>query len=293
MSAPSTQPELNQPLAPPPPEPKNGLGLTALILGLIGLLFSLVPLTGFIAVGLGITGLALGLAGYGRIRHDRATNKKTTIVGLIASTVAVAVGIWGITIVFGVVDQLDKDLSSIDTSDTLATSDEPAADDADAPTTGKTDQPAAKPGSRAKPIPSGSTAHVGPWDVKVHTTDLNATAAVLATNQFNEKPVSGRRFVMATVTTTYTGTKSGTPWTDLSFNFAGAKGNTYGTGDQDYCGVIPDDLSDTGELFTDAKVKANVCVAVPADQISGGAWMVEEALSIGDNSRVFLATNRK
>lgn len=283
------------------PEPKNGLGLTALILGLVGLLFGTVPLTGFIAVGLGITGLALGLAGLGRIRHRRATNKKTTITGVIASAAAVAVGIWGITIVFGAFDQLDKDLSSLgtsDTSDTSATSDEPTTDEADAApvdkaatTAGKAAASSPKVGSRDKPVPAGTAAHVGTWDVTVHSTNVDAARAVLATNQFNEKPAAGRQFVMATVTTTYTGAKSGTPWADLSFHFAGAKGNTFGTGDNDNCGVIPNDLSDAGELFSNAKAKANVCVSVPGDQISGGTWMVEESFALSDDSRVFMTAN--
>ena len=38
---------------------KNGLGLASLILGIIGLLFCLMPITGFIGFILGITGLLL------------------------------------------------------------------------------------------------------------------------------------------------------------------------------------------------------------------------------------------
>lgn len=125
-----------QPPAPPPgwtpqptapfsaqqaPPPKNGFGVVALILGLIGLLFSIMPITGFVAVILGITGLILGLVGVGRIRSRRATNLKTTIVGVTASVAAVAVGIWGVTIFFGAVDQLGKDLSSLDQPSTVVT----------------------------------------------------------------------------------------------------------------------------------------------------------------------------
>ena len=94
-------------------EPRNGFGMTALIVGLIGILFGLVPLTGFIAVGLGIVGLVLGFAALGRLRRRMATNRKTTWVGLVSSTAAVALGIWGMTIVFGAVDQLERDLGEI------------------------------------------------------------------------------------------------------------------------------------------------------------------------------------
>ncbi len=94
-------------------EPKNGFGLTTLIVGLIGILFGLVPITGFVAVGLGIVGLVLGFAALGRLRRRVATNRKTTWIGIVASAVAVALGIWGITIVFSAVDQLDRDLGEI------------------------------------------------------------------------------------------------------------------------------------------------------------------------------------
>lgn len=95
-------------------EPRNALGLTALILGLVGLLFGLIPLVGFIAVILGIIGVALGLAGLGRVKRKRATNLKTTWAGVIASVASLVLGIWGMTIVFGAVEQLDKDMSKLD-----------------------------------------------------------------------------------------------------------------------------------------------------------------------------------
>ena len=103
----------------PPPqyrqvEPRNALGITALILGLIGVLFGLVPFTGFIAVALGITGIILALSNRGRLRRGTATNKKTTWAGLIASVVALALGIWGIAIVFDAFEDLDEDLQEIE-----------------------------------------------------------------------------------------------------------------------------------------------------------------------------------
>lgn len=95
-------------------EPRNGLGLAALILGLIGVLFGLVPLTGFIAVGLGLTGLILGFAGIGRLRRGTASNRKTTGFGMAASVAAIALGIWGMTIFFGAVEELDRDLEELE-----------------------------------------------------------------------------------------------------------------------------------------------------------------------------------
>ena len=103
------------PVAPVNPE-KNGLGLAAVILGPIGLLFAIIPLTGFIAVALGITGLILGLAGYSRVRKNKATNGKTAITGVILSLLALIIGVIGIVIVFQATEDLTNDLDCIGNS---------------------------------------------------------------------------------------------------------------------------------------------------------------------------------
>ncbi|NIL74918.1 DUF4190 domain-containing protein [Rhodococcus sp. B10] len=99
---------------------KNGFGLASLILAIVGLVFGIIPLTGFICLILGIIGLALGFAGLSRVRKNRATNKKTAISGIVVSVLAIALGIWGITIVFGAVDDLDSGLDCISNADTAA-----------------------------------------------------------------------------------------------------------------------------------------------------------------------------
>ncbi|MFX1782891.1 CagY family CD-EC repeat-containing protein [Prescottella equi] len=79
----------------------------------MGLLFCLVPLTGFIGLILGVIGLALGLAGLSRVRKAQASNKGVTISGIVLSALAVVGGIAGIVIVFTAVDQLGDDLNQI------------------------------------------------------------------------------------------------------------------------------------------------------------------------------------
>lgn len=95
------------------PEPKNGMGIAALILGLVGLLFCLIPFTGFIGVICGFVGIVLGFVGWGRVRRHRATNKVTTLIGIVLSALAIAGGIWGIVIVFNATDDLVTDLEDI------------------------------------------------------------------------------------------------------------------------------------------------------------------------------------
>ena|GEM_PF-3572561 len=88
----------------PVPQPRNGLGIAALVLGLVGLLFGLIPLTGFVAIVLGVIGLVLGLVGLGRVRKHIATNRVLSWFGVGTSLAAVVLGIVGLVILSNAVD---------------------------------------------------------------------------------------------------------------------------------------------------------------------------------------------
>jgi hypothetical protein len=94
-----------------PVAPRNGFGITALVLALIGLVFGLVPLTGFLALILGMLAVLFGSLGWARARRGGATNRKMTVIGAALGIGAVALGIWGMTIVFGTFDKIGKGLS--------------------------------------------------------------------------------------------------------------------------------------------------------------------------------------
>jgi hypothetical protein len=81
-------------------ESRNGPGLAAAIVGPIGILFGLVPLTGFVAVICGLVAVPLALVGRSRFKKRLATNGRTAAAGLVAGVVALALGVWGIVIVF-------------------------------------------------------------------------------------------------------------------------------------------------------------------------------------------------
>ena len=70
-------------------EPRNGYGLTSVILGAVGAGLGLIPLLWFLAGPAGIAGLALALANRGRLKRQTATNKKTTIWGAVLSLAAI------------------------------------------------------------------------------------------------------------------------------------------------------------------------------------------------------------
>lgn len=91
-------------------EPKNGFGIAALCLAIPGLVFGLIPLTGFIALICGALAVIFGLLGHGRARRKVATNKGMAITSTILGVGAIGLGILGMSIVFNTVDELDKEL---------------------------------------------------------------------------------------------------------------------------------------------------------------------------------------
>jgi len=97
---------------PPPPStdqpepvyqqsPRNGLGIAALILGIVGVLSVVLPFGFWVAAILGIIGLILGLIGYGRFQRSEATNGTMALWGIITSAVAVLVSIVAAVILVG------------------------------------------------------------------------------------------------------------------------------------------------------------------------------------------------
>jgi hypothetical protein len=66
----------------PTPVYRNGFGLAGIILGIVGLLFALVPLTFWVAGLIGGTGLILALVGRARAKRGEASNAKTAWAGI-------------------------------------------------------------------------------------------------------------------------------------------------------------------------------------------------------------------
>ncbi|NLG65987.1 MAG: DUF4352 domain-containing protein [Actinobacteria bacterium] len=153
-----------------------------------------------------------------------------------------------------------------------------------APTTATTTKPALD-GSRENPIPVGTSAKVGDWEVTVTDVSFDAWAALQEANQFNDPPADGSQYVMVTLEATYNGDESGTFWVDASMAFLGAGGNTF-----DSASVVePNPIFDAGEAFAGATVSGDQVYEVPSDQISGGRLIIEPTFSFDKEDRVFFA----
>ncbi|MFG2329376.1 DUF4352 domain-containing protein [Streptomyces sp. NPDC048604] len=100
------------PQTPAPRALRNGLGTTALILGIIGALSGVIPLMFWLAGLLGLIALILGLSGRGRVKRGEANNKGVATTGAVLGLVAMILSVVGAYITFAAVsdavDELDK-----------------------------------------------------------------------------------------------------------------------------------------------------------------------------------------
>ena len=72
------------------PAPKNGLGIAALVVGIVGLLGSVSVVGGVV---LGIAAVIMGLVARGRAKRGEATNGGVSLAGVIIGVVAIIAGL--------------------------------------------------------------------------------------------------------------------------------------------------------------------------------------------------------
>jgi len=74
----------------PPMAPKNGFGVTSLVLAVVGLLS---VATVFAPIALGISAVVVGFVGHGRAKRGTANNGGVAIAGIVLGGLAVVVGL--------------------------------------------------------------------------------------------------------------------------------------------------------------------------------------------------------
>ncbi|MEU3775642.1 DUF4190 domain-containing protein [Streptomyces sp. NPDC032472] len=85
-------------------QPRNGFGVTALVLGIIAVVGCF---TSFLAVALGIAAVVFGVLGRGKARRGEATNGGMALAGIILGAVGIVLG--AALLVIGVIGILDRD----------------------------------------------------------------------------------------------------------------------------------------------------------------------------------------
>jgi len=102
------------PLAVVVPAPGNGQAVAALVCGIVGAVFGLVPWTFWLAWILGVIAIVFGAIGRRRADRDPAAGKRSTATaGLILGIVAIALGVVGLIILVNVIDHATTTINDI------------------------------------------------------------------------------------------------------------------------------------------------------------------------------------
>ncbi len=96
-----------QPYPYAPPRPGNGFAVAAMVLGIVGAAFGLIPLLALIALACGVLGLIFGFIGIGRAKTV-GSGKGMAVAGLVLGIVAVVLSIVGFVIVDQAVTELER-----------------------------------------------------------------------------------------------------------------------------------------------------------------------------------------
>lgn len=70
---------------------RNGLGIAALVLGIVALAFSFIPIVNYGSVVMGVVGFVLAIVGLVRVKRGGANNPVVTVIGGLLSVIAVVV----------------------------------------------------------------------------------------------------------------------------------------------------------------------------------------------------------
>lgn len=244
--------------------PSKGLAITALILGVVALLGVAIPILNVFSAILALVGLILGV-----IALTRATSKGLPLSGTIVSAVALLLSLVFIVVYItsfaNVVNDVRNDTSVIEeeTTEQEAQPEEPSAPEL---------------GTRENPAPLGTVIEVtefgqAVYELTLGPSTLDATAAVLAEDSFNETPPEGFQYALIPVTVTYVGSETGTPWFDLSIEFVSAAGTTHTETDSFAVGPAPAFI-DINELFPGGTGTGNIVILIPTENATSGTWAV-------------------
>ncbi len=262
---------------------RSGLGLAALIVGLVALLLALVPIVNFLAILIALTGVVLAIVALAKKNPGRGLALAGLIVSAVAVILAIVLAVFYTTQIVESIEDADRDFSDIGPTPDIGSGDPlDESDSGDADGDGFADGPQeGDEGSRTNPAPIGTSAEfVDPegnpeWVVTAGEPVLDATAQV-AQDEFNDVAPAGSQFVLVPLTIQYLGEDSGFPY-DLTVTFVTEAGNTYESGD--VYAAVPPEFDDINELYSGAEATGNVVIAVPSDEVATGSWAVSTLYS--------------
>lgn len=266
------------PPAAKPVKEKNGLGLTAFIMAIVGFIFACIP--GAVVVGWILLPIAFILSIVSLFLKDKSKTLgiAALIISVVGTIVAAIVFLFVVATVFD--DALSGDETTVSTPDsqveeTAKTEDEQAEE------LETTDD---EQGTRANPYPLGTAITQGDWTVTINSVNLDATSDLTAENMFNDAPDDGSVYILVNLTATYSGTDpdGDSAWTTV--NYVTADGNTIDGLDKFLS--APDSFDSLTTLYEGASTTGNEALQVPADTAADGVLAVSPTM-MGD--KVFVA----
>lgn len=92
--------------------PSNGMGIAALVLGILALLGAWIPFVNIISMLMAIAGIVLGVMALKKVKRGEATNRGMALTGLILSVVALVlsliVTVWAGNLIGSNIDQIEN-----------------------------------------------------------------------------------------------------------------------------------------------------------------------------------------
>ncbi|MER7155612.1 DUF4190 domain-containing protein [Streptomyces lydicus] len=171
--------------APAPQAARNGLGIAALILGVLGALSGIPMILFWLAGPLGILALIFGLVGRSRAKKGQATNKGVALTGALLGVVAIILSVVGVivtlTAVSKAVDEVNKQVEQ------------------------SSGQPKDGSGQSAKELTAGATAK---YNNGVQVTVSKATPYTVNPSTLVSGHADGNKAYKLTVTIKNTGSKA-------------------------------------------------------------------------------------
>jgi hypothetical protein len=245
---------------------KSVLPLLSIVFAGVAFLFAVIPPTSGIAWAFAVTAIVLAIVAF---------VKKTQQRGLAIAAIIIAPVAWLISIIVFFVS-LAVGLGNIDTSRSepkapSAQSSEAAVGEEAEEEVPLAEAPAADGKSLTTPLPFGTVVSIDSWsgkfDVNFGEINWDATSIIEAENQFNSDPAAGKKYIMVAVTITNTDSAEWSPygtffWSDIKL-VSNGQGFSEGT-----IVVVPNGLSDQGDLYPGGTATGNVVFEVPADVVS-------------------------
>ena len=262
----SVQNPLDPNVVPPAPQARTtagkGLGIAALVVGIVALALCWVPIVNNIAAVLGFIALVLGVISL-VVASKRRGSKGLGIASSIIAIVAIILVFATQAAYVKAIDEVANDIADASDGEVAAPAEviEQAEDE-------------------SQVLALGEAATVGEYSVNVNAVNLDAGAQIAKANEFNEKAEG--QYVLVDLSVVYNGDEEGDAWLDLNPELVGSDASIYSTSSATAVPAKPG--MDLPTLANGGKGSYQVVFDVPAEAVEDAKIRVSETISFSDES---------